>query len=91
MFEVVPDVDQKGITSQWICNLKDTPSDLVGKLDQWFEETGNDSPILQSLKMLLVILAPRKCEPYSMNIETAVPQGHHLDRDIYRHAPKEAI
>lgn len=33
MFEVVPDVDQKGITSQWICNLKDTPSDLVGKLD----------------------------------------------------------
>lgn len=100
VYEEVTDKGQKGISTRWVCTLKETSNGIVPKarlVARGFEEVNihelqKDSPTCasESLRLLLAVICQNKWKVNSMDIKSAFLQGMELSRDIYIRPPPEA-
>lgn len=99
VFEEVQDVGQKCVSTRWILTMKDSTAGVIPKarlVARGFEELckdeiQRDSPTctMESLKLILAVLAQKGWKPFSMDIKTAFLQGHLIERDVFIRPPKE--
>ena len=99
VYEIVPDVGQKCISTRWICSLKELPSGVIPKarlVARGFEDhhvdIQTDSPTCatESIRTVLAVIAQKQWEVQTMDIKTAFLQGADMSRTVYIKPPKEA-
>ena len=100
VYEEVPDVGQKCISTRWVCTLKETPDGVTPKarlVARGFEDFHNkdipkDSPTcaIESLRTVLAVVSQKRWSIHTMDIKTAFLQGAELSRTIYLRPPSEA-
>ncbi len=100
VYNEVPDIGQRCISTRWVCTIKETSKGNIHKarlVARGFEDlernsVQKDSPTCakESLRMLLAITAQRSWEIKSMDIKTAFLQGSNLTRNVFIKPPKEA-
>lgn len=100
VYEQVPNVGQKCVSTRWICTMKETTNGTIPKArlvargfeDSERDEISKDSPTCskEALRLILAIIAQKRWKPRSMDIKTAFLQGLPMTRDIYLKPPREA-
>ena len=100
VYEEVPDVGQKCISTRWVCTLKETPDGVTPKarlVARGFEDFHNkdipkDSPTcsVESLRTVLAVISQKQWSIQTMDIKTAFLQGAELSRTVYLRPPSEA-
>ena len=99
VFEEVIDKGQKCVPTCWILSMKDTPEDLTPKArlvakgfkEVNIEEIPNDSPrcTKESFRLVLAPIVQNSWKSHSMDIKTALLQGHLLERNVYVKPPAD--
>ena len=99
VYEQLPDVGQKCITTRWVCSLKELPSGIIPKarlVARGFQDketnVDKDSPTCgtESVRTVLAVIAQKGWNVHTTDIKTAFLQGAEMSRTIYLRPPKEA-